>query len=134
MAKMSVAKKAGKKAPGNNNKKNFKKNNFNKKPNRAEEEEQIMEEIPEAVSNAQDASEDEESDSGERRDMAKMIVKQNKKNKKSGGFQSMGLSQEVFRGVMKQGYKVPTPIQRKVSPKIEDQRSTHSINQRFPYF
>jgi hypothetical protein len=35
--------------------------------------------------------------------------------KKSGGFQSMGLGQAVFRGVVKKGYKVPTPIQRRVS-------------------
>ena len=50
----------------------------------------------------------------ERKDLADLISKQNKKKKKSGGFQSMGLSQEVFRGVIKMGYKVPTPIQRKV--------------------
>lgn len=39
-----------------------------------------------------------------------------KKKKKSGGFQSMGLSKEVFGGVMRMGYKVPSPIQRKVIP------------------
>ena len=32
----------------------------------------------------------------------------------------MGLSQEVWRGVMKKGYKVPTPIQRKTVPLIMD--------------
>ena len=32
----------------------------------------------------------------------------------------MGLSQEVFRGIMKKGYKVPTPIQRKTVPLILD--------------
>ena len=37
-----------------------------------------------------------------------------KKKKKSGGFQSMGLSQPILKGIMKRGYKVPTPIQRKV--------------------
>jgi ATP-dependent RNA helicase DDX54/DBP10 len=37
-----------------------------------------------------------------------------KNSKKSGGFQSMGLSYSVLKGVLKRGYKVPTPIQRKV--------------------
>ena len=32
----------------------------------------------------------------------------------------MGLSQDVFKGVMKKGYKVPTPIQRKTIPLILD--------------
>ena len=32
----------------------------------------------------------------------------------------MGLSSEVFRGVIKKGYKVPTPIQRKTIPLILD--------------
>jgi len=40
-------------------------------------------------------------------------VKQ-KTSKKSGGFQAMGLSFPVLKGVLKRGYKVPTPIQRKV--------------------
>eukprot|EP01096_Ripella_sp_DP13-Kostka_P016650 TRINITY_DN8178_c0_g1_i1.p1 TRINITY_DN8178_c0_g1~~TRINITY_DN8178_c0_g1_i1.p1 ORF type:complete len:902 (+),score=445.68 TRINITY_DN8178_c0_g1_i1:148-2706(+) len=39
-----------------------------------------------------------------------------KKKKTSGGFQSMGLRYEVLRGILKKGYKVPTPIQRKVIP------------------
>merc|ERR1719187_1777103 len=34
----------------------------------------------------------------------------------------MGLSHEVFRGVIKKGYKVPTPIQRKTIPLIMDGR------------
>merc|ERR1719339_882335 len=51
---------------------------------------------------------------------AKMVQEANRKKKKSGGFQSMGLSQEVWRGVMKKGYKVPTPIQRKTVPLIMD--------------
>ena len=53
-------------------------------------------------------------------DTAKMIQDANRKKKKSGGFQSMGLSQEVWRGVIKKGYKVPTPIQRKTVPLIMD--------------
>jgi ATP-dependent RNA helicase DDX54/DBP10 len=38
------------------------------------------------------------------------------KKKKSGGFQSFGLSLPVYKGIMKQGYKVPTPVQRKAIP------------------
>lgn len=41
-----------------------------------------------------------------------------KKKKKSGGFQSMNLSEPVFRGVIKMGYKIPTPIQRKAIPPL----------------
>ncbi len=65
-------------------------------------------------------------------DTKAMVVRQNRKGKKSGGFQSMGKLQKcvcrilsvalllgfsyaVFKGVMKKGYRVPTPIQRKVS-------------------
>ncbi|CAM9691621.1 unnamed protein product [Chrysoparadoxa australica] len=33
--------------------------------------------------------------------------------KSGGGFQSLGLSHNVFKGVMNMGYKVPTPVQRK---------------------
>ncbi|CAJ1948252.1 unnamed protein product [Sphenostylis stenocarpa] len=41
-----------------------------------------------------------------------------KKNTKSGGFESLGLSPNVFRGIKRKGYKVPTPIQRKTMPLI----------------
>lgn len=40
-----------------------------------------------------------------------------KSSKKSGGFQSMGLSFNVLKGITRRGYKVPTPIQRKVTIK-----------------
>ncbi|XP_006005488.1 ATP-dependent RNA helicase DDX54 isoform X1 [Latimeria chalumnae] len=52
-------------------------------------------------------------------DTREMVRAQNRK-KKSGGFQSMGLSYPVFKGVMKKGYKIPTPIQRKTIPVIMD--------------
>ncbi|KAI8424568.1 hypothetical protein MSG28_003024 [Choristoneura fumiferana] len=39
-----------------------------------------------------------------------------KKKKGSGGFQSMGLSFPVLKGITKRGYKQPTPIQRKTIP------------------
>lgn len=41
-----------------------------------------------------------------------------KKKAKSGGFESLGLSPNVFNGVKRKGYKVPTPIQRKTMPLI----------------
>lgn len=37
-----------------------------------------------------------------------------KGSRKTGGFQSMNLSFNVLKGVIKRGYKIPTPIQRKV--------------------
>ncbi|KAG7307922.1 hypothetical protein JYU34_006538 [Plutella xylostella] len=39
-----------------------------------------------------------------------------KKKKSSGGFQSMGYSFPVMKGITKRGYKQPTPIQRKSMP------------------
>jgi len=45
-----------------------------------------------------------------------LVKQQNRKNKKSGGFQSMGLSHAVFKGIFRRGYKIPTPIQRKAIP------------------
>ncbi|XP_059154921.1 ATP-dependent RNA helicase DDX54-like [Physella acuta] len=58
-----------------------------------------------------------EDDSGDEMASArKMAVNKNKK--KSGGFQSMGLSHPVLKGILRRGYKVPTPIQRKTIPII----------------
>ncbi|PSN39512.1 ATP-dependent RNA helicase DDX54 [Blattella germanica] len=42
--------------------------------------------------------------------------------KKSGGFQGMGLSFPVLKGVQKRGYKIPTPIQRKTIPLVLEGR------------
>lgn len=36
--------------------------------------------------------------------------KKDKKNKKSGGFQSMGLSEKTLKAIQKRGYKIPTGI------------------------
>jgi len=55
-------------------------------------------------------------------DTRALVKEQNRKKKKSGGFQSMGLSHQIFKGVMKKGYKIPTPIQRKCIPLIMDGR------------
>ncbi|BFZ21614.1 hypothetical protein BsWGS_24653 [Bradybaena similaris] len=57
-------------------------------------------------------------DSEEEMASAKKMAIQKNKKKKSGGFQSMGLSHAVLKGVLRRGYKVPTPIQRKTIPII----------------
>ncbi|XP_055386129.1 ATP-dependent RNA helicase DDX54 [Condylostylus longicornis] len=44
------------------------------------------------------------------------------KNKKSGGFQCMGLSKDLLKGIVKRGYKLPTPVQRKTIPLILEGR------------
>ncbi|NXG14137.1 DDX54 helicase, partial [Grallaria varia] len=64
------------------------------------------------------AAEEEEDGADAELDTQAMVRVQNQKKKKSGGFQSMGLSYPVFKGIMKKGYKVPTPIQRKTIPAI----------------
>ncbi|KAI3512427.1 hypothetical protein L1887_19743 [Cichorium endivia] len=48
------------------------------------------------------------------------LKKKEKKEKKakSGGFESLNLSSNVFRGVKRKGYRIPTPIQRKTMPLI----------------
>ncbi|CAH1406069.1 unnamed protein product [Nezara viridula] len=45
-----------------------------------------------------------------------------KRPKKSGGFQCMGLSFSILKGITKKGYKVPTPIQRKTIPLVVEGR------------
>ncbi|XP_053684864.1 ATP-dependent RNA helicase DDX54 [Sabethes cyaneus] len=44
------------------------------------------------------------------------------KKKKGGGFQAMALSAPVLKGILKMGYKLPTPIQRKTIPLIMEGR------------
>lgn len=61
---------------------------------------------------------EEEDEEEEAFPMSAAIVEQNRKKKKSGGFQSMGLDSSVLRGVLAKGYRVPTPIQRRVIPLI----------------
>lgn len=46
------------------------------------------------------------------------MEEQAKKSKKTGGFQALDLSTPVYKAVMKMGYNVPTPIQRKTIPHI----------------
>ncbi|KAJ1552828.1 ATP-dependent RNA helicase ddx54, partial [Cladochytrium tenue] len=61
-------------------------------------------------------------DSDDDREISKSMKEANKKHKKSGGFQSMGLSYPVYSGIIHKGYKIPTPIQRKAIPVIMDKR------------
>lgn len=49
-------------------------------------------------------------------ELTKQIQSANRKGKKSGGFQSMGLSNNMYKAIKHMGYKVPTPIQRKTIP------------------
>ncbi|KAJ2042519.1 ATP-dependent RNA helicase dbp10, partial [Coemansia sp. S155-1] len=60
----------------------------------------------------------ETSDESETDMIQRSVQAQNRKSKKSGGFQSMGLHPPLFRAVMNKGFKVPTPIQRKAIPVI----------------
>ncbi|GFY50788.1 ATP-dependent RNA helicase DDX54 [Trichonephila inaurata madagascariensis] len=53
-----------------------------------------------------------------RDEISQILPKNDKKKKKSGGFQSMGLSYHVLQSVLRKGYKVPTPIQRKAIPVV----------------
>lgn len=48
--------------------------------------------------------------------------KKSSKNKKTGGFQAMGLSAPTQKAIQKRGYKIPTPIQRRVIPVILEGR------------
>ncbi|KAL7986767.1 hypothetical protein Chor_013050 [Crotalus horridus] len=66
-------------------------------------------ELPEAALSKSDGASDIEPD------IQEMVRAQNKKKKKSGG-----LGYPVFKGIMKKGYKIPTPIQRKTIPLILD--------------
>lgn len=54
--------------------------------------------------------------------LAESMRNHNRKKKKSGGFQSMGLGHSVFKAIIQKGYKVPTPIQRKSIPVIVEGR------------
>ena len=61
-----------------------------------------------------------ELDSGDDDDMAgdEEEGKAARGGKKSGGFGALGLSQGVYKSVLRKGYRVPTPIQRKAIPPI----------------
>lgn len=61
-------------------------------------------------------SEDNLSDGDEGRSVS--TEEKTRKKGKGGGFQSLGLSYPLLKGILRRGYKVPTPIQRKTLPVI----------------
>jgi len=63
---------------------------------------------------------DDDGEESNTREMVKNQNKQHKHKKQSGGFQSMGLTYNTYKGVIRKGYKIPTPIQRKTIPLIMD--------------
>lgn len=50
------------------------------------------------------------------------LAKKTKAKGSSGGFQAMGLSFPILKGITKRGYKIPTPVQRKTIPLILEGR------------
>jgi len=72
--------------------------------------------IPSFQPNNEDSSDEEEDGHQTASNYDSLVRDQNKKHKKSGGFQSMGLNPNVFKGVERKGYKQPTPIQRRCIP------------------
>ena len=67
-----------------------------------------------AFPGAEDGEDDDENDGADGDDGPRKP----KGKGKTGGFQSMGLSPYIYRSVMRKGYRVPTPIQRKAIPPI----------------
>lgn len=51
------------------------------------------------------------------------ILHKTKTVKSKGGFQAMGLSFNILKGITKRGYKIPTPVQRKTIPMILEGRN-----------
>eukprot|EP01100_Stratorugosa_tubuloviscum_P004148 TRINITY_DN2028_c4_g1_i1.p1 TRINITY_DN2028_c4_g1~~TRINITY_DN2028_c4_g1_i1.p1 ORF type:complete len:700 (-),score=340.37 TRINITY_DN2028_c4_g1_i1:800-2899(-) len=49
-------------------------------------------------------------------DSTEESIEKKTKKKSSGAFQTMGLDPRIYRAIIKRGYKIPTPIQRKTIP------------------
>lgn len=80
-----------------------------------------FEEVSESITKYQPQQEDDSSSTdsdAEAQETRKLVAQQNRKKKKSGGFQSMGFCHQVYTGIIRKGYKIPTPIQRKTIPLI----------------
>ncbi|XP_033727163.1 ATP-dependent RNA helicase DDX54-like [Pecten maximus] len=78
-----------------------------------------FEEVSDALTKYKLQEDDDSSDSErEIQETRKLVTQQNRKKKKSGGFQSMGFCHQVYTGIIRKGYKIPTPIQRKTIPLI----------------
>uniref|UniRef100_A0A1I7RI25 RNA helicase n=1 Tax=Bursaphelenchus xylophilus TaxID=6326 RepID=A0A1I7RI25_BURXY len=61
-------------------------------------------------------------------DFSELKTAQNRKNKKAGGWQSLGLDHPIFKAIQRQGYNQPTPIQRKAIPPILDGKDTVAMS------
>ena len=71
------------------------------------------------VTNDYDSEKDSHDDDLSDEETRNMLTEERKKKKGSGGgFQSLGLSYPILKGILRKGYKVPTPIQRKTLPVI----------------
>ncbi|EPY53472.1 ATP-dependent RNA helicase Dbp10 [Schizosaccharomyces cryophilus OY26] len=84
--------------------------------------------IAETSIGSQNASKEPENEEDDEAFIASNILKSNRKTKgkklagKASNFQAMGLSQNVLRAILKKGFKVPTPIQRKTIPLVLEGR------------
>ena len=54
----------------------------------------------------------------EKQELSTTARETNRKNTRGGGFQAMGLPPSLITAIVKKGYKVPTPIQRKAIPRL----------------
>ncbi|VDM46071.1 unnamed protein product [Toxocara canis] len=53
-------------------------------------------------------------------DYGGLVAARNRKHRKAGGWQALGLDHAVFKAIERKGYRQPTPIQRKAIPLIID--------------
>lgn len=49
--------------------------------------------------------------SDEEDDFTQLQIEQNRKHKKAGGWQTLGLDHTIFKAIEKKGFNQPTPIQ-----------------------
>ncbi|CAD5218391.1 unnamed protein product [Bursaphelenchus okinawaensis] len=61
-------------------------------------------------------------------DFSDIKAAKNRKNKKAGGWQVLGLDHPIYKAIQKQGYNQPTPIQRKAIPPILDGKDTVAMS------
>lgn len=96
----------------------WKKKNKTQKPDEEDDEpvEYVENDFKPPVENTGSSSESEDSLSDN--ETRQLVIEERKKKSKGGGFQSLGLSYPVLKAVLKKGYNVPTPIQRKTMPII----------------
>uniref|UniRef100_A0AC34QK98 RNA helicase n=1 Tax=Panagrolaimus sp. JU765 TaxID=591449 RepID=A0AC34QK98_9BILA len=64
----------------------------------------------------------------EMNDYGELHAAQNRKGKKAGGWQNLGLDHNVYKAIEKMGYKKPTPIQTKAIPLILDNKDVVAMS------